>query len=31
VRDEEKDLERIFGQEYSNYQKQVARWIPKIY
>jgi protein-S-isoprenylcysteine O-methyltransferase Ste14 len=31
VTDEEKDLERIFGQEYINYQKQVARWIPKIY
>lgn len=31
VTDEEKDLERIFGQEYVNYKKQVTRWIPKIY
>jgi protein-S-isoprenylcysteine O-methyltransferase Ste14 len=31
VTDEEKDLERIFGQEYIIYKKRVARWIPKIY
>jgi len=31
VGDEEKDLERILGQEYADYKKQVARWIPKIY
>jgi protein-S-isoprenylcysteine O-methyltransferase Ste14 len=31
VTDEEKDLERILGQEYVNYRKRVARWIPKIY
>jgi protein-S-isoprenylcysteine O-methyltransferase Ste14 len=31
VTDEEKDLERIFGQEYINYKKRVARWVPKIY
>jgi protein-S-isoprenylcysteine O-methyltransferase Ste14 len=31
VTDEEKDLERILGQEYLNYKKRVARWIPKIY
>ncbi len=28
---EERDLERILGQEYVDYKKRVARWIPKIY
>ncbi|MFQ5887270.1 MAG: methyltransferase family protein [Candidatus Hydrothermarchaeales archaeon] len=28
---EERDLERILGQEYVEYKKRVARWIPKIY
>jgi protein-S-isoprenylcysteine O-methyltransferase Ste14 len=31
VNDEEKDLERILGQEYVDYKNRVARWIPKIY
>lgn len=26
---EEKELERILGKEYSDYQKKVPRWIPK--
>jgi protein-S-isoprenylcysteine O-methyltransferase Ste14 len=28
---EEKELERILGQEYTDYKKRVAKWIPKIY
>jgi protein-S-isoprenylcysteine O-methyltransferase Ste14 len=31
VIDEERDLERILGQEYVDYKNRVARWIPKIY
>jgi protein-S-isoprenylcysteine O-methyltransferase Ste14 len=28
---EEKDLERILGQEYGDYKKRVARWVPILF
>ncbi len=31
VSEEERDLERIFGREYVDYKRRVARWIPKIF
>ena len=30
VKFEEKDLEKIFGQEYMEYKKKVPRWVPRL-
>ena len=30
VKFEEKDLEKIFGQEYLEYKKKVPRWLPRL-
>ncbi len=30
VKFEEKDLEKIFGQEYIEYKKKVPRWVPRL-
>jgi protein-S-isoprenylcysteine O-methyltransferase Ste14 len=30
VKFEEKDLEKIFGQEYLDYKKKVPRWLPRL-
>jgi len=30
IKFEEKDLEKIFGQEYLEYKKKVPRWFPRL-